>query len=1530
MIDQIIPRYLTTNEDERLVGEGAMIQAKNVSFVEDGEGTAFILKNAKGTVGATANTSEDQIPSGKDLRVIGSVSDSQRGFIYFFVCSVGDPVSHGIYQYNTSDDTYRVVVSGSWLNFQKDQPVKADVVNRNFQQDDILQTVLYFTDNYNPPRKVNVDRAFNGDYDFQSNNMKDHAMGVIKAPLVSSPTFSFGTDYTIKVNNFIESMFQFTTQLVYKDGEESALSPYSRIAIASNIGLEGLDDPEDLSGSSFLIDNYINITIPYSSVDSNSPGNRPEVILIRLYGRKNNNGTWLLLDEFDPSARVKRDVYGSPRTIYDPDTNIYTFYNEGVYSAAPDELKNKTYDNVPLKAEGQTIAGNRLMYSNYVEGRANVVIPEGDEPHGINVLYNEQSDGTVTLSGDDESSTIFVYTDGAIGGQVDVDMSLSTNYPSDTSLIPDASVVEFRAKINPRKIDIGGDSTLGGDSRFKLWGLANPSFQLPNLTAYANDNLVFKGIAIDFRTAWDDVFGGYTMVENEAEDEASLIVLEKQFVVGSQQTSGEVLQLIKEYVETVEKEVEYAAGQAPAQVVWTSSSTEGWDENDQLPQNGDVYDLTGLRFVILWGLTASISGNKLSIKPYPKEMRWTEVAAGANSLPSDWDSIIPIRSADQFSGNALDAVNEWDTDGSGNFSLDSAIMTSTGIQQAESLMGGFTIQYIDPSGVSASNKYLQEPFIQIEQKTSILSFKSGANHSLGVVYYDKYGRHGFVNKIGQFYVKTLAERNGTSQGYGAATAQVVWNHDAPSWASRWSIVYPGNSSFYDFTQYTVGSAFVPVKDDNDTPDLQKKRVYLSLNTLDKFKADKSPLFDYSYTKGDRLRVVSHRNVDDTADVYPGSEYPIEFNVVDVVTLGDTNNPLAFPDATGAEIDDIYKGTFLVLDAPNINGGAVDESGDQIRYTGFDWNSVGKGRFGGDDFDYPDGTPASAYSRWHQGVLVEIVTPKQVEPTVYYETGIEGDVKNYGAGAPTNHGPSVTFAGGESHLRTRSCAVKKYDSQDTSPNGWGFPLENDPADYVYTNKPVESKSASDFFVSDSWSKGKPHVSFERAAEVRRYNGITYSDAYEEDVSNLSLSSFNASLANFSSFDSRFGAARVILNYDNDLLCLQENKVSRANVGQDVLRTASQDSLVSLSTTVVGPPTYYQGDYGIGTSTESVLLYDGDLFFADASRRKVLRFNPNSGGVLPISDTDVSSLFDKEFSRFENATGTKRILSGYDPRTNCYYVSFDARDDTSYIGRTVSYDLKMRKWRSEYSFIPDAYETQNRSMYSCRYVDQDESLLFHVHKDNDDASNRNTFYNGSTSESVVEVVSKVNPHMVKVFNALSLESDEAWDARIVSSSGQDTGAGNMPANTFEVKEGQFYRGIPSDTTSLSTSHYHSIGTAESVNGRTITFSTNIHRTPIPKNALLMYILGDEIITIGNSGVDCTLDSREGPNKITTDVDLKGNVQGKEIVYVTDQSTDGDKIRGHYAKIKLTNTSDTLTEIFSVNTHYTNSRLNHALGQ
>ena len=55
-IDKIIPRFLVSDEDERLLKEGAMTDALNVSISEDGDGTEGVIKNVKGTTAGSANT----------------------------------------------------------------------------------------------------------------------------------------------------------------------------------------------------------------------------------------------------------------------------------------------------------------------------------------------------------------------------------------------------------------------------------------------------------------------------------------------------------------------------------------------------------------------------------------------------------------------------------------------------------------------------------------------------------------------------------------------------------------------------------------------------------------------------------------------------------------------------------------------------------------------------------------------------------------------------------------------------------------------------------------------------------------------------------------------------------------------------------------------------------------------------------------------------------------------------------------------------------------------------------------------------------------------------------------------------------------------------------------------------------------------------------------------------------------------------------------------------------------------------------
>ena len=118
-IDKTIPNRLQADADQRLVRPevGEMLDAQNVTMAEGGGSSSGVIKNVRGTLAGEPLTAADRIADSNAVTVIGSVSDPQRGFIYWFVADVSGSTQDAIYQYNTSDDTYRIVLKGSFLSF---------------------------------------------------------------------------------------------------------------------------------------------------------------------------------------------------------------------------------------------------------------------------------------------------------------------------------------------------------------------------------------------------------------------------------------------------------------------------------------------------------------------------------------------------------------------------------------------------------------------------------------------------------------------------------------------------------------------------------------------------------------------------------------------------------------------------------------------------------------------------------------------------------------------------------------------------------------------------------------------------------------------------------------------------------------------------------------------------------------------------------------------------------------------------------------------------------------------------------------------------------------------------------------------------------------------------------------------------------------------------------------------------------------------------------------------------------------------
>lgn len=1550
-VDKITPKGLSIDTDERLVQNGMMPDATNITLSEGGEGTAGVLKNCKGTIPGTPFSDSDALPNLESkYYTIGEVSDPQRGFIYFFVVDTFRPTSY-IYQYNVKTDSYRLVLKDIRLGFRPEYFVKADVVNASFTQGNNIYTALYFTDNVNPPRKINVDRALQGFYDGLPDDEWDYSVNTIKAASITPPIASFSTTTELQHNNFKRSTFQFATQIIYLDGEESAISPYSKLAFSERLSLHGIEE----ANTDQSIYNQVSLNVDNTCVIDVNIDNElilsTEVKKIRLLAREGNSGPFFVVDEFDPEVDISRSVYGLNTVVYDSASRKYKFFNDVLGNIVPTATEDKLFDNVPLRARAQSVVGNRLMYGNYTEGRPNVktnteLSVSYKDDTAIRTQYVSQVDGYINLSFDNIDQD-FVFRPKAF---LSDDVNQNTIFPAGTE-------VQIDFGVNIDNVDIFNNS-----NSLPVWGV-NVSVGL---------NSQYDGVTVD--DSFYYVLDQFTSTEDDPDGlgDSNSRDININFVLSSDSTLDELIAEMSAQFSSISFSQEYRGD-----YLLTPSIEANNQFNDISGQDAPNLSMKPVNtpldknIKVVYGLSTTIDdAGDILCSPYVESVKvYTWETPGPLGILRDPDSGV-----------------FWDYNDSGQL--------RSGIDVGLNFFGNLlTSQFGDNYEYS------------IISITPLTGFKSGSLHKLGVVYYDKYNRSGFVNDIGGTYVgwyndhgrlkpgvnKSQGEPISEDESFnGPASITVNFLHEPPSWAEAFQIVYPGRSSMDNFTQYSVVGAYVARKGDFESNngefreiDTESKRIYVSFETLDIYRDQKDTLKDYSFTEGDKLRVKSSALQDsinqipeEIKDVYYSATdgSVIEFDVVGVELLtNDLTNPIAYnaqspddPHGPLASMDKRFIGKFLVLETSQIVGGALGSDSNQMKYIGFDWYHVAyeNTTLGTPlQIEYPDGSVvSSALNLWQRQCIVEIYSPKKSSANqFYYEIGEAVKINRQfpldQLGWDSYHGLPITIDSGDVHHRPVACKTADYvDTEDDGTYEFRWYVKDD---WAYKTKVLEDSSPSEIISDAIWSKGRAHVKFENAATVRRLNGVTYSDAYAEDVDNLALSSFNPTLANFYSLDSKYGAVNYIYNYGStgEMLSLQENKLSITTVDSDIFVNASGDANVALSSKVLGSTRYFVGDYGCGDHPESVLVYDNDVYFADVSRNKIIRFA--GGQIVPISDKDVSSRFNEVFDKWSDGTNsfvhlskTRKIISGYDPDEDVYYVTFyydsenllnyyfqgssgynfsDIYSTSQFNGYTLSYNVKGKFWQSKHSFIPTIYSNQNNTMYSCKHVyDASDSelfdtnpLIFHRHEDLADGfgvvKNRTVFYNQNSAQSDFTVISNVSPSSVKVYNAISYEGSSAPDnASILSSNGSK----NDRIIGFVEREGSFYKVIPRDTSSNSTSQYIALGDCLEVDGDKMTIDGSLIGISIPIGA---NVVNQQLIDVSGPGGSTIVEGVDG-NEITLSVDNVNIDPGETILLQLKQENEGDAIRGHYAEIKSTYNESNVYEVYCVNLHVTDSKLHH----
>ena len=340
--------------DERLVPNGEYIDAMNVRLGSTEASEIGSVENSKGNTQITTLKYNSTALS-PNARCIGAYEDSANETIYWFIhdssftgAGAGGTgkldmiVSMNV---NTEVITYHVIsvkngsTTNTTLNFNPAYLING--VNMAGQD------LLLFTDDFNPPRIINVRKNYKDPTGAPLiDQFTEEEILVIKKPPVTSPAIK--TNVIPGNDDFIEERFLcFAYRYKYADNQYSAISQFSEPAF--------VPDVFNVTISTFLNEGMQN-------EDNN-------VIITMETGGSLVVGFDLLYKESTNSVvRVVQKFDKNTDGISDSTTYTYNFSGYKVFTVLPDSEILRTYDNVPLLAKAQTLMGNRLVYGNYVEG----------------------------------------------------------------------------------------------------------------------------------------------------------------------------------------------------------------------------------------------------------------------------------------------------------------------------------------------------------------------------------------------------------------------------------------------------------------------------------------------------------------------------------------------------------------------------------------------------------------------------------------------------------------------------------------------------------------------------------------------------------------------------------------------------------------------------------------------------------------------------------------------------------------------------------------------------------------------------------------------------------------------------------------------------------------------------------------------------------------------------------------------------------------------------------------------------------
>jgi len=377
--------------DQRVLPDGEYSNAMNIRMGSTENSELGAIENTKGNLPLTSLIYINGTALSANAKCIGAVEDSARETIYWFVHDPSFTVgATGKLDLIVSYNVYTKILTYNVISINDGGGVKTTL---NFNPAylitgvDILNDLLFFTDDYNPPRFINITRNYANPVS-NIDQITAESLLVIKKPPMQSPVVQ--PIVTSSQENYLDTRFIcFAYRYRYIDNEYSATSQWSQPAFVPK--------PFEFSTSSYLNEGMTNLCNS-AIVTYNSGG--PLVVGIDLLFKKADGNIIKVIERLD-----KSNLGLANNTDYQ-----FTFTNSKIFTILSEGELLRLYDNVPQYAKSQTMMGNRLMYGNYIEGydlvdqygvplKLEYTVGLTSTPIGYTTLTDSTSNGTYSING---------------------------------------------------------------------------------------------------------------------------------------------------------------------------------------------------------------------------------------------------------------------------------------------------------------------------------------------------------------------------------------------------------------------------------------------------------------------------------------------------------------------------------------------------------------------------------------------------------------------------------------------------------------------------------------------------------------------------------------------------------------------------------------------------------------------------------------------------------------------------------------------------------------------------------------------------------------------------------------------------------------------------------------------------------------------------------------------------------------------------------------------------------------------------